>query len=324
MSFGCVGLVLIGNILNITDKKALYILFANIFLVIGLVFYFLNSHGITSLNPFFPNGLVVGALVNVLAFTIAIGYLQYSERKEKQLLKVQIAEREKEFIEDKFRVQEEERQRIARDLHDDLGALLAMIRLKVENVEGKLDHVNGPIRENIAESVRLLDKATKEVRFIAHELLPEELGQKRFSTLVEELFLNLENQEKIRFHNNIGELPILPTHVKANLFRIIKELLNNIFKHSGATDGELELFYDEEDVEIKLIVADNGRGFDLEQVKSGKKGMGLNNLESRVFFLNGTYEISSGPQGTTILICVPYKVNEYERGQQNNTGSHRG
>ncbi|WP_202949664.1 sensor histidine kinase [Cecembia lonarensis] len=313
LSIFCVAFVLLINISQMHKRMGLYILSANLFLVIGLTFYLLNSLGYTSINPFYPNGLVIGALVNVLAFTVGIGYRNYKDRNDKEALLIQISENEKQSIKEKLQVQEAERQRIARDLHDDLGALLAMIRLKVENVEHKLSGLNGQVIEGLSESVMLLDKAAKDVRFIAHELASEELDQKQFKTLVEDLFQILKAQHQVKFSHQVAELPKLPTPIKGNLFRIIKELLNNILKHAEAQEAELELFYDEEDEEIKLIVSDNGKGFDWKKVKEEKKGMGISNLENRVAFLKGTYEISSGPQGTSILVCIPYDVKTYEK-----------
>jgi|GEM_PF-1739133 len=313
LSIFCVAFVLLINISQMHKRMGVYILSANLFLVIGLTFYLLNSLGYTSINPFYPNGLVIGALVNVLAFTVGIGYRNYKDRNDKEALLIKISENEKQSIKEKLQVQEAERQRIAKDLHDDLGALLAMIRLKVENVEIQLNGQYGQAKEKLSETVMLLDKAAKDVRFISHELATEELDQKRFNILIDDLFQLLKTQNQVQFSHNISELPKLPVHLKGNLFRIIKELVNNILKHADAKEAELEIFYDEEDQEIKLIVSDNGKGFDLDRVKEEKKGIGLNNLESRVALLNGTYEINSGSQGTTVLVCVPFEVKTYEQ-----------
>ncbi|WP_291787879.1 sensor histidine kinase, partial [Cecembia sp.] len=312
LSIICVAFVLLINTSQIHKRMGIYILSANLFLVIGLTFYLLNNLGYTSINPFYPNGLVIGALVNVLAFTVGIGYRNYKDKNEKETLLIQFSENEKQSIKEKLQVQEVERQRIARDLHDDLGALLAMIRLKLENVEIQLNGHHAAAKENLSETVKLLDKAAKDVRFISHELATEDLDQKRFKILIDDLFHLLKTQNQVGFSYNIAELPELPLHIKGNLFRIIKELINNIMKHAHATMAELEIFYDQEDQEIKLIVSDNGKGFDVDRVKQEKKGIGLNNMESRVAFLKGTYEINSGPQGTTVLVCVPFEVKTYE------------
>jgi signal transduction histidine kinase len=313
LSMACVALVLVSNISQIHKKQGIYILLANLVLILGLTFYFLNSQGITSFNPIPPNGLVVGALVNVLAFTAAIGYRFYLVRKEKEGLLMEMTIKEKDFLLEKFRIQEEERQRIGRDLHDDLGALMAVIRLKVEDAENKVGGINQKIQENLAESVKLIEKATKDIRFIAHELMPSEVDQKRFEPMISELFAMMETQDRLDFRYHVSDLPPLPAYYKTNLFRIIKEMLNNTIKHAKGTEADIDIFYDNEDAEIKVILSDNGKGFDYTKMKEGNKGMGLKNLETRVTYLNGKHEISSGPLGTTVLVCIPFEINEYEQ-----------
>jgi signal transduction histidine kinase len=310
-------IILLGNFLHIRKKWATYILFSNLVLIAGLLLYFLNIHGVITFNPFNPNGLVLGALFNVLAFTFVIGYRYYSDSQEKKALLLQLANKEKAYLQEKFQVQEQERQRIARDLHDDLGALLAMIKLKVENAAFHLGDINGIVKDNITQSIHLLKKASKDVRFISHELLPEEVDQKRFKALVEDLFLTLKSQDTIQFDYEIGDLPKMPLPLKANLFRIIKELLNNIIKHARATKAKLTIGYESSLHEIHLTVYDNGRGFDWEKVKKNRKGIGLNNLQNRTNFLNGKLEVMSGSSGTTIRVNVPLeqKIDETESGK---------
>jgi signal transduction histidine kinase len=313
MAAVCLTLVIIANIYQIKQKMALYVLAANLFLVMGLTIYFFNTHGITSLNPFYPNGMVIGVLVNVIAFTIGIGYRNYRDRMEKENLMVQLVENEKQHLQEKFQVQEGERQRIARDLHDDLGALIALIRLKVENTENKLTGINGKIKENLGECVILLEKAAKDIRFIAHELMPTEIEQKRFKTLISELFAMMEKQDKLDFKYHVGELPILPVYMKTNLFRIIKEILNNTIKHAKASKADIDIFFDQEAGEIKMIMSDNGLGFDYQKITEENKGMGMKNLETRVAYLKGKHEITSGSSGTKVEVSIPFEVKDDEQ-----------
>ncbi|MFD2201163.1 7TM diverse intracellular signaling domain-containing protein [Shivajiella indica] len=306
----CVVLVIITNAFQLNQKLTRYILVANLFLVIGLTIYFLNSQGMTSLNPFYPNGMVVGILVNVIAFTGGISFRNYQDRKEKDSLILQLAENEKRRLEEKFKIQEEERQKIAKDLHDDLGALMAMIRLKVEDAEIKLNGIDGSVQENLAETVKLIEKAGKDIRFIAHELMPSDIEHTRFKPMISELFAMMEKQDKLDFNYQIGDLPILPRHYKTNLFRIIKEMLNKTIKHANATKADIKIYFDYNDAEIKVIMSDNGKGFDYKKIKEVNRGMGLKNLENRIAYLKGKHEINSGPLGTKILICIPLEIEE--------------
>lgn len=310
----CLAFVLLININQLKNKSNVFIMFLNLFLVFGLFFYLSNNLGFTSFNPFKPNGLVLGVLINILGFSMLIGYRFYLARKDKEKLVQKITENEKQYLKQIYKVQEEERHRIARDLHDDLGGLLAMIKLKVEDSENKLQNASDPVKKGLQDTVEMLEKASNDIRFIAHELLPTEIEKKTLQELISDLVEVIGKQNKLKFNFNSGELPDLSNYMKSNLFRILKELLNNIIKHAKATEVEIEVFHDEEDQEVKLIISDNGKGFDYMKVQSENIGMGLKNLKTRLKHLNGKEEINSGPLGTTVVICVPVYTEKLAKG----------
>lgn len=310
----CLVFVILININLLKNRLNLFIMFLNLFLVFGLFFYLSNNLGFTSFNPFNPNGLVLGVLINIIGFSMLIGYRFYLARKDKEELVRKIAENEKQYLKQIFQVQEEERHRIARDLHDDFGGLLAMIKLKVEDSENKLQNASDPVKKGLQDTVEMLEKASHDIRFIAHELLPTEIEKKTLQELISDLVEVIGKQNKLKINFNSGELPELSNYMKSNLFRILKELLNNIIKHAKATEVEIEVFHDEEDQEVKLIISDNGKGFDYMKVQSENIGMGLKNLKTRLKHLNGKEEINSGPLGTTVVICVPVYTEKLAKG----------
>lgn len=310
----CLTFVFLININQLKNKSNVFIMFLNLFLVFGLFFYLSNNLGFTSFNPFNPNGLVLGVLINIIGFSMLIGYRFYLARKDKEELVRQITENEKQYLKQIFQVQEEERHRIARDLHDDLGGLLAMIKLKVEDSENKLQNAGSSVRKGLQDTVEMLEKASNDIRFIAHELLPTEIEKKNLQELISDLIEVIGKQNKLKLSFNSGDLPDLSNYMKSNLFRILKELLNNIIKHAKATEVEIEVFYDEDDQEVKLIISDNGKGFDYLKVQKENKGMGLKNLKTRLKHLNGKEEINSGPLGTTVVICVPVYTEKLAKG----------
>lgn len=301
----CLFFVMLINIIQLQKRTSIFIMFLNLLLVFGFLFYFSNNLGFTSWNPFNPNGLVIGVLINIMGFSFLMGYRFYLARRERESLIRKLAENEKLYLQQINLVQEEERHRIARDLHDDLGGLMAMIKLKVEDAENKLQNINGNVRQGLQDTVKLLEKASHNIRFIAHELLPKEIEQKTLKELISDLVELIGKQDKLKITFNSGDLPELSNYVKSNLFRIIKELLNNIIKHAKATEAEIEVFFDDDDQELKLIISDDGKGFEYLKIQTENKGMGFKNLNTRLKYLGGKVEVNSGPLGTTIVICVP-------------------
>lgn len=123
--------------------------------------------------------------------------------------------------------------------------------------------------------------------------------------MIEELVEEINAQKKLRFGYEVGDFPALDMDVKINIFRIIKELTNNILKHSEATEAKIKLSLDEQFKELKLVVEDNGKGIPKEILDGKVTGMGLSNLRSRVNFLNGRLDIQSSGLGTRVSVWVP-------------------
>ncbi|MFN3760885.1 MAG: sensor histidine kinase [Algoriphagus aquaeductus] len=203
-----------------------------------------------------------------------------------------------------IQAQEEERQRIAKDLHDDLGSNLAMIKLRMELMMEHQQLLNGN-NQSLEEIHQMLDGACKELRYLSHELMPADLSTKVMRTMVEELVEKLSVQRKVAIHAQVEDIPILSVDTKVNLFRIIKELMNNILKHAQATQSTIRLAQSSDGNHITLEISDNGKGIPKEVLEGNSKGMGLKNLEKRVEYLKGKLNIKSNRLGTRILVTVP-------------------
>ena len=191
--------------------------------------------------------------------------------------------------------------------------MVAKIRQKLEVAENKLNGINGVAQENLTESIKLIEKSGMDIRFISHELMPSDLNHKGFKLMIAEFFAGMEKQGKMAFRYHVGKLPPLPRHYKIILFRIIKEMLNNTFNHAKATEANFNIFYDRDEADIKVILSDNGKGFDYKKMKVENRGMGLHNMKIRVGYLKGKLEIRSGPLGTTFLVSTPFELTDYER-----------
>uniref|UniRef100_UPI003593E4EB sensor histidine kinase n=1 Tax=Aquiflexum sp. TaxID=1872584 RepID=UPI003593E4EB len=201
---------------------------------------------------------------------------------------------------------EKERQRIAKDLHDDLGGLLAMIKLKIDSILlNQKEHSD--TKTSLEETQKLMQMACHDLRFIAHELMPLEAAEKRLKTMVSEVLDLVKVQNKIKISYDIGDIPYLNIDTKINLFRIIKELLNNIIKHSEASEADIQVFFDSFDDSITLMVSDNGKGIPDEFIQNPNGGMGLSNLHKRVDYLKGQLHFDVNKFGTTVIITVPFE-----------------
>lgn len=203
--------------------------------------------------------------------------------------------------------QEDERRRIARDLHDQLGQRLTALRLKIES----LREVVGENKELQARTTRLQEIAElldSEVSFLAWELRPsaiEELGLiDAIGTFVREWARH--NSVEAEFHATGMANFDLDPEADTHLYRIAQEALNNIGKHAAAT--KVNVLVERMGDEVVLIVEDNGKGFDRSEKRVGNssKGLGLTGMGERASLIAGTLEIESAPgAGTTIFARIP-------------------
>ncbi|MEM7375412.1 MAG: sensor histidine kinase [Bacteroidota bacterium] len=203
--------------------------------------------------------------------------------------------------------QETERHRLARDLHDSLGGLLSSVQLNfARSAENRLESQED---ESFSKAMLLLQKASKEIRDTAHNLMPANLMNFGLIAALEDFFeeINFAETLSIEFQP-YGMDSRLPDIYERSLYRIIQELLNNILKHAQAKEVLIQLF--KKGDRLHLTVEDDGIGFDLDQVSQGPH-FGLNTLRSRVDFLNGSLDIDSQPdKGTSIY--MEFYLNDYD------------
>jgi PAS domain S-box-containing protein len=204
--------------------------------------------------------------------------------------------------------QEEERRRISRELHDTLGQQLAALRLSIDVLKLKADKRVGLHGE--AERMRsIFDRLNSDIDFLAWELRPaalDELGlDAALHTFVREWSEHFGIAAEYRGHGLDGTR--LPPEVETNLYRILQEALQNVYKHAGA--DHVSVLLECRDGQAVLIVEDNGKGYDPDgEVASGSnKGMGVVNMRERTALVGGSLEIESVPgAGATIYVRVPF------------------
>ncbi|WP_228410113.1 tetratricopeptide repeat-containing sensor histidine kinase [Chryseobacterium viscerum] len=196
--------------------------------------------------------------------------------------------------------QEQERGRLARDLHDGLGGLLSGTKHQLSYLN---PHQSGNIEEGISKSIDQIDGAVEELRRVAHNLMPDLLLKYGLEIAIQEFALRISNNaleihtEFINYSNSISQ------EKQLIIYRIIQELVNNAIKH--ANTSEIIIQISEEENALNLTVEDNGKGFDPASLDE-KKTAGFHNIELRVQFLKGTMNITSELNiGTSIELQIP-------------------
>ncbi len=202
--------------------------------------------------------------------------------------------------------QEEERERIARDLHDDVGIKLSALKLFLSSLQEKAGNSDGEIKSLAHRSENLVGEAMQDVRRLLRNLSPGVLEEFGYTTAIEGLINKINETGQIHFDLvTFGMQQRLHKDYELALYRITQELINNILKHAGAKSVSLQIGLRDE--KIILMIEDDGKGFAI----SGKKeGHGLHNLELRTKLMKGTMNIDSQPgKGTSVFIEIPYNQN---------------
>lgn len=250
------------------------------------------------------NLLVFVVLGITLLAIIILAFLIYNHRKNKIIAAQQIKqlEEEKKHLAARFLVEgeERERKRVAMELHDNLGVLLSATKMQFSEIRDK----NPDNAELITKATKYLEQASTDVRKISHNLMPGLLTKLGLFEALEELFENLDDQDEIdAFMEVVGPKSRLEENIEIMVYRVMQEAVNNTLKHAEASKIDLSMIVDEE--ELNISYADNGNGFDVDNTLK-KKTMGMQNIISRVKFLNGKISIRSDKgEGTVIRICIP-------------------
>ncbi|PKB41952.1 signal transduction histidine kinase [Cellulophaga sp. RHA19] len=207
-------------------------------------------------------------------------------------------EQELKLIKASIEGQDEERKRIAQELHDSIGGNLAGIKLQLASVKEKTETLNTITGQ--------LDETYQLVRDISHTLIPKKFRQDDFTQLIKEYTKSITNtgELNVEFYPHPEEkINTINEMVKMELFKIIQELMTNTLKHAKASNTDIHLNYFEDS--ITLLFEDNGKGFNKE---NNGDGIGFTNIKSRIEKLNGTLHIDSAVnRGTVISIEIPIK-----------------
>ncbi|NAS14293.1 sensor histidine kinase [Poritiphilus flavus] len=254
--------------------------------------------------------LLLGTAAVVL-FGGLIAMLLYQNKAKKQKLaeqeklleqqKVENLLKEQELINIDAMItgQEKERQRVANELHDDLGSLMATVRLHFDNIQG--DREDPALRK----AQKLLEEAYEKIRGIAHSKNSGVMANQGLLPAVQKMAHTISGTNALEVTvEDYGMEERMENSLELAIFRMIQELVANIIKHAKATRASIQFTQHEDN--LNIIVEDNGVGFKGSSFGAFKSGMGLSSIEKRVEFLEGSFTVDSVPgKGTSILIDIP-------------------
>lgn len=258
------------------------------------------------------NYILIGSLVAVL-LVVFLGYrnlrhrqLLSKQRDEMQQQRIRELEKDRQLVavDSLLKGQEEERSRLAKDLHDGLGGLLSGVKFSLRNMKDNL--IITPDNMAVFErSLDMIDTSIKELRRVAHNMMPEMLTKFGLDEALKE-YCNTVNATKlvaVKYQSH-GMVERIDKSTEIIIYRIIQELLNNILKHAAATEAFVQLIREER--RLNVVVEDNGKGFNAS-LPENNKGAGWANIRSRVEYLKGRLDVHS-EQGKGTLVNIEFNV----------------
>jgi PAS domain S-box-containing protein len=205
-----------------------------------------------------------------------------------------------------MQAQDEERRRIARELHDSTGQKLAAVAMNLALVSKSAETLDARAHQALAESLALLDRSSSDIRTLSYLLHPPLLDERGLAAAVRWFADGFTRRSGIQVTIEVPtELPRLPQEIEMALFRIVQEGLSNIHRHSGSSTATIRLIVDQSHVQLE--VRDAGRGLPKPPGNGSVTdlGVGITGMRERVQQLGGHLKMKSSPDGTTVSVTLP-------------------
>lgn len=267
-------------------------------------------------NEAFRLAIAAGvAMIILMAGFIVLFLIVYKRKQDKQRSLVRDLEEQhqKELLEASLRSQEVEAQRIAADLHDDIGTLLSATRMSFSLVTRHVDDTQES-RESVEQTKKLLEEAVENVRKLTKDLQPPALEKLGLAIALQELVRKLQQANPalaIEFEQEGMQGDRLEKAIELTLYRVAQELLHNSLKHARADRIDVHLIRQKQ--RLLFTLADDGVGYDPQEVqlRGANAGLGLKNIESRLNVVGGhvIFETSPG-KGTLAIVDIPLPLEQ--------------
>jgi len=248
------------------------------------------------------NYILIGSAAIIVIISLLI-YRNYRQKQNLQQQRIRELEKEQQLmaIDAVLKGEEQERTRLAKDLHDGLGGMLSGIKYSFQNIKENL--VMTPDNHLAFErGMDMLNSSIKEMRRVAHNMMPESLVKFGLDTALKDFCQDINQSGAIQAtYQSMGlENAHLDQTTSISVYRIVQELINNTLKHASAKTAIVQVF--KTNGEISITVEDDGKGFD-PIILQMANGIGWSNIQSRVDFLKGKIDVQSDKgKGTSVHI----------------------
>jgi two-component system NarL family sensor kinase len=249
------------------------------------------------------NGFNIVCSVLIILTAIGVLYYHFYRLKQQTLVQADIIRQQELATKRIIAAEENERRRIAADLQDGVGQLLSTTRMNLDTLLERLMISNADNSELATKTMSMIDEGCKEVRAIAHQMMPGVLLKTGLVAALRDFVNKLESPKLRIVLETSGWDNRINNNIEIVLYRIIQETVNNVIKHAAASQLDIQLTI--EDDEVSVTIEDNGKGFNSTNYDK-LEGIGLKNIITRVEYLKGTVDISSLPgKGTLVAILIP-------------------
>ena len=240
-------------------------------------------------------GILMFLLLSCAVIFFAMTYIKKTNEHQKNLMAIQ-KENEVQLLKATLDTQENERERIGANLHDDIGPLLSSLKLYFRS---EISESDGIKKEELQSYIDILDDNIEQVRDFSRELVPSVLKKFGLETSIQELKRRLEKGNQVQLSYSIPSELNLDSSELLSLYRITQEACNNALKH-GKADSISIIYQQEKQNGYVYSINDSGKGFDIDR---GSKGLGLRNIEARAKAIGCRLEITTSPSnGSSIVI----------------------
>ena len=250
------------------------------------------------------NIIIAGILITMLAFSLlAFSYYKRYKLKQESQHKTQLLQEQEQATRAILFAEENERKRIAAELHDGIGQMMSVAKMNLSVFENELLFTDEKQKLAFENVINMVDESCRELRSVSHQMMPNALLKNGLANAVREFIDKIDSRIiKVSLHAE-GLKEKMDNDTESVLYRVIQECVNNVLKHSGANHLDISLIKDRDG--IAATIEDNGQGFDTNESHRGE-GIGFKNILSRINYLKGTVDINSRPgEGTLVAIHIP-------------------
>jgi signal transduction histidine kinase len=210
-----------------------------------------------------------------------------------------------------MRLQDEERRRIARELHDSVGQLVAALGMNMAVVQHESDKLSNEAARAVSENAFMVNELSREIRTMSHLLHPPMLDEIGLSSALRWYVDGFSERSKVKVNLDFPDgLGRLSSEMELTIFRMIQECLTNVHRHSGSTSAAIRVW--EENHRVRIAVQDQGKGISpakqADLNSSDRAGVGFRGMRERLRNLDGTLEVQSDATGTTVIASLPLNV----------------